>query len=125
MFATMSDWSSVNKTFIEELGKHKRDSSESDNNSSDLIYLYCNVHFLLGLSHKCESTLKEQPNSQILIIGDSNLSNITTSPNDHVNIESFPGAKIAHITQLLTKLENQPSTEPECVILSIGINDRE
>ena len=65
------------------------------------------------------------PNSQILIIGDSNLSNITTSPNNHVNIESFPGAKIAHIRQLLTKLENQPSTEPECVILSIGINDRE
>ena len=54
MFATMSDRSSVNKKFTEELGKHKRDISESDStgNSSDLICLYCNAHFLLGLSHK-------------------------------------------------------------------------
>ena len=64
-------------------------------------------------------------NSQILILGDSNLSRITTSPNNHVSIESFPGAKIAHMKELLTNLEDQPSTEPEYVILSIGINDRE
>jgi hypothetical protein len=54
MFATMSDRSSVNKKFTEELNKYKRDISESDSdgtgNSSDLIYLYCNAH----LSHKCE-----------------------------------------------------------------------
>ena len=58
MCATMSDRSSVNKKFNEELNKYKRDISESDSdstgNSSDLIYLYCNAHFLLGLSHKCE-----------------------------------------------------------------------
>ena len=34
-------------------------------NSNDLICLYCNAHFLLGLSHKCESTLKESLKKQI------------------------------------------------------------
>lgn len=62
MFATMSDRSSVNKKFNEELRKHKQDIAKPDStgsNNNDLTYLYCNAHFLLGLSHKCESTLKE------------------------------------------------------------------
>jgi len=54
MFATMSDRSSVNKMFNEELGKRKQDISEcnSPGNSSDLKFLYCNAHFVLGLSKK-------------------------------------------------------------------------
>ena len=56
MFSTMSDRSSVNKKFNEDLNKHRKDISDS---SSELIYLYCNAHFLLGLSHKCESILLE------------------------------------------------------------------
>ena len=56
MFATMSDRSSVNKKFNEDLNKHRNDIS---NSSSGLTYLYCNAHFLLGLSHKCESVLLE------------------------------------------------------------------
>jgi len=75
--------------------------------------------------HKNADWTITKPDSEILIIGDLNLSRITTSPNDCVNIECFPGAKIAHIRNLLTKLENQSSSQPECVILSIGINDRE
>ena len=56
MFATMSHHSSVNKQFNEDLDKHRKDISDS---SSGLIYLYCNQHFLLGLSRKCESVLLE------------------------------------------------------------------
>ena len=56
MFATMSHHSSVNKQFNEDLDKHRKYISDS---SSGLIYLYCNAHFLLGLSRKCESVLLE------------------------------------------------------------------
>ena len=41
--------------FNEDLDKHRKDISDS---SSGLIYLYCNAHFLLGLSHKCDLSHK-------------------------------------------------------------------
>ena len=54
MFATMSDRASVNKSFNSKLNDYR----QQQGNETDLHMLYCNAHFLLGLSNICESTLK-------------------------------------------------------------------
>ena len=57
MTAVMSDRSSVNKSFNMKLADY-RDSLLAED-SIDLEFLFCNAHFLLGLSNNCESVLKE------------------------------------------------------------------
>merc|ERR1712002_1355794 len=56
MFAVMSDRSSVNKSFNTKLNEYRESLLQED--SVDLQFLYCNAHFLLGLSNICESVLK-------------------------------------------------------------------
>ena len=57
MFAVMSDRSSVNKSFNTKLNEYRESLLQED--SVDLQFLYCNAHFLLGLSNICENVLKE------------------------------------------------------------------
>ena len=59
-----------------------------------------------------------------LILGDSNLSRISKSRVQHLDIRSYPGAKLQHITSLLQKA-SKTSPKPETVIISVGINDRD
>lgn len=59
---------------------------------------------------------------KFLIIGDSNLSRMPPFKNPDLQIESYPGAKFAHIKQMLEK--NTVSTDTEHVIFSLGINGR-
>ena len=55
MFAVMSDRSSVNKSFNIKLNEYRESLLKED--SVDLQFLYCNAHFLLGLSNICEKVL--------------------------------------------------------------------
>ena len=56
MFAVMSDRSSVNKSLNSQLQSYPESLLGED--SIDLHFLFCNAHFLLGLSNTCESVLK-------------------------------------------------------------------
>jgi len=65
------------------------------------------------------------PSSQVLVLGDSNISRATNvkSNTNSVEYHSFPGAKIIHFQNLMS---NPPPQEtPKTVILSIGINSRD
>ncbi|KAG1670842.1 hypothetical protein GQR58_016643 [Nymphon striatum] len=55
MIATMSDRSSVQKSFNEKLNDYRKEQV----NDGELHFLYCNAHFLLGLSTECEKALHE------------------------------------------------------------------
>lgn len=59
----------------------------------------------------------------ILILGDSNLSRVGNTP-PNIQIESFPGARLVHIKNLVV---NHPDNEshPKTVLLSVGINNRQ
>ena len=59
----------------------------------------------------------------VVIIGDSNLSRIPPHTHIDIQIDSYPGAKFQHITQILDK--NPPNTHTKIVVLSLGINHRE
>ena len=75
-------------------------------------------------AHKLTDWFLEAPRKGTLVIGDSNVSNITSAPVDHVYTESYPGAQITHIHNILGQMEQGGSSQPDCVILSVGINDR-
>lgn len=58
----------------------------------------------------------------LLVIGDSNLSRISASPIEDIQIESFSGAQFHHITNILKKYEH--TEQPDKVLFNIGINNR-
>lgn len=59
----------------------------------------------------------------VLVIGDSNLQKISETPFKKIQIESYPGAKIRHITNLITQYPFK--NKPQIIILSVGLNDRD
>lgn len=59
-----------------------------------------------------------------LIVGDSNLGRITSSPLDQIQIESFPGAHFQNFTDMLKVPQQSKTKNPKHIILDIGINDR-
>lgn len=59
----------------------------------------------------------------MLVIGDSNVNRISRAPVARVWTESFPEAQIKHIQNVLGKLATVNTTQPDVVILSVGIND--
>ena len=61
---------------------------------------------------------------KILVLGTSNLATITESPLPNIQIESYPGARVLHMLSLLDKAEKNRKTEPEHVIISVGMNDK-
>ena len=66
MFATMADRSSVNKLFNQQLSEHKQEVLGSD---VDMHFLFCNAHFLLGLSNECEKALKAFESALVAELG--------------------------------------------------------
>ena len=58
----------------------------------------------------------------LLVIGDSNLSRISSSPTEAIQIESFSGAQFHHINKILKNCEQ--TEKPDKIIISIGINNR-
>jgi hypothetical protein len=58
----------------------------------------------------------------LLVIGDSNLGRISSSPTQDVQIQSYPGAHFHHMTDILK--EYQHTAKPDNLIISIGINNR-
>ena len=56
MFATMSDRCSVNKSFNVKLSEYKKEHLGLE---VDTHFLFCNAHFLLGLSTAAEETLNQ------------------------------------------------------------------
>lgn len=59
---------------------------------------------------------------QILLVGDSNLSRLPECNNCNVQIDSYPGARLAHLIHLMKKVEQSGTVKK--VIFSIGINDK-
>ena len=57
----------------------------------------------------------------VLIIGDSNLARIPPFTDPNVQIDSYPGAQIHHITELIRKIPTTPAASE--VILSVGLNN--
>jgi hypothetical protein len=60
----------------------------------------------------------------VVILGDSNVSKITESTERDIQLESYPGAKIRNLEQMMIHPAETDGTHPEIVILSVGINDR-
>lgn len=60
---------------------------------------------------------------KIIIMGDSNIGRLPHIPQDHIQTDCFPGAKINHAVKII----NQTPVEPKVttVILSFGLNDKE
>lgn len=57
----------------------------------------------------------------VVIVGDSNLSRIPSFEDDFIQIDSFPGAKLYHMYEILKKL--QPNHQAREVVLLIGLNN--
>lgn len=55
LFATMSDRCIVQKSFNEKFAEYCNTIVPDE---ADMQFLYCNAHFLLGLSTQCEKDLK-------------------------------------------------------------------
>jgi hypothetical protein len=72
---------------------------------------------------------KIKKTTKVVLIGDSNLRNVTNIPPDW-EVHGFPGAKMSHITGLLRQYEDEHQAAGEIgscfrtLVLSIGINDR-
>ena len=64
------------------------------------------------------------PNRPILLVGDSNLSRLPSIFDNQVQVDSFPGAKIAHAAHIIAS-KTPASASVTKVILSFGINDKE
>jgi hypothetical protein len=59
---------------------------------------------------------------KILIVGDSNLSRINVDPHPDTQVACFPGASINDLRTIINKYTGK--LQPEKVVLTIGINDR-
>ena len=66
------------------------------------------------------------PKSQkpTLVIGASNLTRITKSPSDQVEIHSYPGGRFQNFTDMLKRHDGKNVQNTKHIILHIGINDR-
>ena len=85
-----------------------------------------NVVFLREVEnqHKRKNVwdIKINDGTSYLVIGDSNLKKLQLSPASQVQIESYPGAQIHNINDLLVKFGNTKCLKH--VFTFVGINDR-
>jgi len=81
------------------------------------------------VSHK--SNLKSSPKSNwtiphltksTVVLGDSNISCITRSPTEDIQLEAFHGANFSHFKNMITKIPT--SGIPKSIILGVGLNNR-
>jgi ribA/ribD-fused uncharacterized protein len=89
------------------------------------------LHLMLGPqsnSHKGDKTKWAAPKftKQLAIIGDSNTSRISHTPEEieSIQIDSFHGAKLLHITSILHS-HKAKHPAPDTLILSVGINNKD
>ena len=77
-------------------------------------------------STNCKKSGWRLPNisKRVVTLGDSNVSKITESTERDIQLESYPGAKIRNLEQMMIHPAETDGTHPESVILSVGINDR-
>lgn len=77
-------------------------------------------------STKCKKSSWKLPiiTKRVVILGDSNVSRITESKERDIQVDSYPGAKIRNLEQMMMHPAETDGTHPEIVILSVGINDR-
>ena len=61
------------------------------------------------------------PEANILILGTSNMSKITSKPRKDIEIQAFHGGRFVHMKEMLRKLPIQD--EPRRVVIAMGIND--
>ena len=116
-----SDNSSIKTTPKQKLHFNTNDSEQSETEpSTSNEQSRKNIH---GRTKK-QNWKIEQINSNIdtLIIGDSNLKHWQEFPGNW-QIESFPGAKLCHITQILNRLKAPENLK--YVVISAGINNRD
>lgn len=64
------------------------------------------------------------PRRPLIIMGDSNLARLPLISDVRIQVDSFPGAKLAHATNILRHKTN-PCPMVTSAILSFGINDKE
>lgn len=64
------------------------------------------------------------PRRPLIIMGDSNLARLPAIPDVRVQVDSFPGAKIAHAANIL-RHKTKPCPMVTTAILSFGINDKD
>ncbi|KAG9260799.1 hypothetical protein AMEX_G25721 [Astyanax mexicanus] len=64
-----------------------------------------------------------EPTRPFLILGDSNLSRLPRIQDNRVQVDSYPGAMLAHANHII-KHKTQTSPDTQKVILSFGINNR-
>ena len=81
------------------------------------------TRFTRHRGNKAEWKLPRFTHSTV-IIGDSNVSRIKNETgNKHLQIESYPGARICHFQAMFRKYQHQD--KPKEIIIHVGINDRE
>lgn len=80
------------------------------------------THKPLRNGTKCTWTLDIAPDTEYLVIGDSNLRHLSLPDNLHIQVEVYPGACFHHINDLLRKCP--PSTHLKHIFLNVGVNER-
>ena len=63
------------------------------------------------------------PTRKVILMGDSNNKMFPPLADPNIQVDSYPGAKLVHATQILRKITN-PVPEVSNVVLSFGINNR-
>ena len=110
--------------FGPKTGKVKFTEYKSTNNGED--YVMSKVHRIEA--PRMNKTLWRLPpiTKPILIIGDSNLSTIKSVKKElaeKIQIVSYPGANFGYLYDIF-RAQNEPLPKVECLIMSIGINNR-
>ena len=118
----MTDWD--NSTDTERQNDDRTtEQPETESSPSIPMFLVDKIRHKKSI-HKASEWFLEGTDKGILVIGDSNISRISKGSRAQIQTESFPGAQIGHINTVLNKMIGpQVENYPECVILSVGIND--
>jgi hypothetical protein len=81
-------------------------------------------------THKIDKSAKKRwvwPKTMkdILIIGGENVSSITASPVKDIQLESYPGARFQHFTDMLKDKDfTTGGKSPSIIIINLGLTDR-
>ena len=118
----MTDWD--NSTDTERQNDDRTtEQPETESSPSIPMFLVDKIRHKKSI-HKASEWFLEGTDKGIQVIGDSNISRINNGSRAQIQTESFPGAQIGHINTVLNKMIGpQVENYPQCVILSVGIND--
>jgi hypothetical protein len=80
------------------------------------------VHAPLRNGTKLTWSLDLQPTTKYLVIGDSNLRNITLPDTNNTQIECYPGAHFHHINDLIRSIP--PTHNLKHIFINVGVNEK-